>query len=138
MERQFTVDEANSMLPLVRRIVDDIVRTHAKWEEAVREFEVVGANRRAGEPDDRADELERQIQRLAKDIRGFATELDELGVQCKGYELGLVDFPGEIDGEPAFLCWRLGEPAVSFWHPRDAGFAGRQPLAPQHAGNPGH
>jgi hypothetical protein len=52
-----------------------------------------------------------------------------LGVECKGLDVGLVDFPAVIAGEPAYLCWQLGEDAVSWWHPADAGFAGRRPLA---------
>jgi hypothetical protein len=57
-------------------------------------------------------------------------ELRELGVEMKGMDIGLVDFPGEIDGRPVCLCWRLGEPAVAHWHELDAGYAGRQPLVP--------
>ena len=56
--------------------------------------------------------------------------LKDLGIEMKGRDVGLVDFPGEIGGRPVYLCWRLGEPAVAHWHERDAGFAGRQPLAP--------
>jgi hypothetical protein len=39
-----------------------------------------------------------------------------------------VDFPAERDGRPVYLCWRLGEPSVQFWHEIDAGFVGRRPL----------
>lgn len=41
---------------------------------------------------------------------------------------GLIDFPATVDGQEGFLCWKLGEPAVAFWHPPDTGFAGRRPL----------
>ena len=134
MARQFSVDEANRTLPLVRRIVQDIVRSYARWEDAKREFEIVGGNRRAGEWDPRAEGLERELQSLAQEIAGFVGELEELGVEFKGYDLGLVDFPAEIDGRPVYLCWRLGEPSVLYWHPLEGGYAARQPLAPQHTG----
>jgi hypothetical protein len=49
-------------------------------------------------------------------------------------DAGLVDFPGKIAGRRVFLCWRLGEQAVEYWHDVDAGFAGRQPLVPQAVG----
>jgi hypothetical protein len=55
-------------------------------------------------------------------------ELRQLGVEAKGHD-GLVDFPTIVDGRRAFLCWKLGEAEVSYWHELDAGFAGRQPLA---------
>jgi hypothetical protein len=47
------------------------------------------------------------------------------------FDAGLVDFPGEMDGRSVYLCWRLGESAVEYWHELEAGYAGRQPLVPQ-------
>lgn len=131
--RHFTVEEANRTLPLVRRIVEDIVRSYTRWEERKREFEVVGGNRRAGEEDPHAERLEAELQSLARDIAGFVAELEELGVEFKDYDLGLVDFPGEIGGEPVYLCWRLGESSVQYWHPVEGGYSARQPLAAQPA-----
>lgn len=133
MPKHFTVESANRTLPLVRRIVEDIVRSYARWEDLRREFEIVGGNRRADEDDPRAERLERDLQALAEEIAGFIAELESLGVEFKGYELGLVDFPGEIGGEPVYLCWQLGEPSVQFWHPIEGGYAARQRLAPQTA-----
>jgi hypothetical protein len=123
----FTVEQANRMLPLVSRIADDIVREYARWREQVRAFELATAHSRADLPDPRADELQRIAQRTAADIDGFVGELRRLGVELKGFD-GLIDFPGEIDGRPVCLCWRLGEPSVRYWHEVDAGFSGRQPL----------
>jgi hypothetical protein len=128
MAKQFTVEQANRTLPLVRRIVEDIVSQYRRWQERVREFEVVSANSTAERPDARAEELQREAQLLAAEIEGFVGELTRLGVEFKGYDLGLVDFPAEVDGAPAYLCWRLGEPSVQFWHPIESGYAGRQPL----------
>lgn len=132
-ERRFTVAQANAMLPLVRRIVEDIVIGYRRWQERVREFEVVTANSRADEPDERAEQLQDEAQRLAADIDGFVAELTALGVEFKGFDQGLVDFPAVLSGRPVYLCWRLGEPSVQFWHDRDAGFAGRRPLGPRAA-----
>ena len=130
MTALFSVDSANGMLPLVRRIVQDIVDGYAQWQERVHEFELATAGTRAGRPDPGADELQQEAQRLATDIEHCQHELGRLGVEFKGYDMGLVDFPAEIDGRPVYLCWRLGEERVEHWHERDAGFAGRQPLAP--------
>jgi hypothetical protein len=128
MTKLFTVEQANRTLPLVRRIVDDIVSQYRRWQDRVREFEVVSANSTAERPDDRAEELQREAQELAAEIEGFVAELTAIGVEFKGYDLGLVDFPAEVDGAPAYLCWRLGEPSVQFWHPVDSGYASRRPL----------
>ncbi len=64
---------------------------------------------------------ERQIARLAR-------ALGELGVILKDLDTGLVDFLALRDGRPVYLCWRLGEPRIAWWHEIEAGFAGRMPL----------
>ena len=125
----FTVEQANRTLPLVRRIVEDIVQQHRFWREKILELDLLASTGR-GEGRGRADELERDAQVLAREIEGFKRELEELGMQLKDPRLGLVDFPSEMYGRPVLLCWRLGEPEVGFWHEIDAGYAGRQPLAP--------
>ncbi|MDO8502651.1 MAG: DUF2203 domain-containing protein [Gemmatimonadaceae bacterium] len=132
MRTSFTVDEANRTLPLVRRIVSDAVRDHWRWQEKVREFEEVALTRRVDEPNGEADRLESEAQQLARDIDGYLTEIRQIGVQMKGFDTGLVDFPGEVDGRPVLLCWQLGEESVQYWHEEDAGFAGRQPLPSIH------
>ena len=128
--KTFTVEQANRTLPLVSRIVRDIVTQYARWQDKVREFEVRTAHARVDRPDSAADALQRDVQALAQEIDGYIGELHELGVEFKGFDMGLVDFPGELGGRPVYLCWRLGEEAVEHWHEIDAGFAGRQPLSP--------
>jgi hypothetical protein len=130
----FSVDHANRMLPLVRRIVEDIVRDYARWRERVDAFELAVARTSRGETNPEAAKLESDAQALAAEIERYLAELGELGVEFKAFDVGLVDFPGERDGRPIYLCWRLGEPEVEYWHELDAGFAGRQPLtAPERA-----
>jgi hypothetical protein len=124
----FSVEEANRTLPLVRRIVQDIVQAHAAWTRVVQRFEVAAASSRAESPHPEAETLQRDAEVLAREIQEFVEELQDLGVEFKGFELGLVDFPSEREGRPVFLCWKLGEDAVSFWHEVDEGYAGRRPL----------
>jgi hypothetical protein len=128
MRARFTVEEANRTLPLVRRIVSDAVRDYWRWQDKVRQYEEVSASRAADEPNEDAERLERETAQLARDIDGYVAEIRQLGVEMKGFDPGLVDFPGEMDGRPVLLCWQLGEESVKFWHEEDAGFAGRQPL----------
>jgi hypothetical protein len=130
MEKIFTVEEANRTLPLVGRIVDDLVRDHARWEDKVREFELATVGASPDRPDAIADLLQIEAQRLARDIEGYIAELNDLGVICKGMDTGLVDFRGLLDGREVFFCWKLGEPSVQYWHELDAGFVGRQALHP--------
>jgi len=132
----FTVEQANRTLPLVRRIVEDIVREHRRWQEKILELELVTSSAAApavGGPvatpsDERAAAIERDAMAIARDIDAFERELQELGIALKDRRLGLIDFPGEIEGRRVWLCWRLGEPSVQYWHDLDAGYAGRQPV----------
>jgi hypothetical protein len=125
----FTAEQANRMLPLVGRIVADVVAGYRRWQELVDAFELAAARSRADEPDAEAVRLQREAQQAAAEVEGFLAELEALGVQCKSPDVGLVDFPAEHDGRTVYLCWRLGEPSVQYWHEVDAGFAGRRPLA---------
>ena len=124
----FTVEQANRMLPLVRRIVRDIVDAHGRWTQAVRSFEAAATWTRADSPSSQLSELETEVKRLAAEIEGYLVELRALGVDFKGFEQGLVDFPGERDGRTVCLCWKLGEDEVKYWHEVADGYAGRQPL----------
>ncbi len=126
--KTFSIEQANRSLPLVRRIVQDIVDEYARGQALVKRLETAAADpmRDAAA----IDRLQRDIQSAGRTIDEYVRELTELGVEIKGFDVGLVDFPGEIGGRSVYLCWRLGEPTVAHWHERDAGFAGRQPLAP--------
>jgi hypothetical protein len=126
--KTFTIEQANRTLPLVRRIVQDIVDEYARWQELVKALDVLAAG--PGRDAAEIDRLQRDIQSAATAIDRYVAELTELGVEMKGFDVGLVDFPGQMAGRPVYLCWRLGEPTVAHWHERDAGFAGRRPLAP--------
>lgn len=132
LRKVFTAQQANAALPLVRAIVRDVV--HLAREVAERRQRVTAlAARRAGRPKDvYAEELaqaEEELQRDVQQLQHYAAELEELGVELKSATEGLVDFPTIIEGRPAYLCWKYGEPEVRFWHELDAGFAGRKPLA---------
>jgi len=126
----FTVGYADHPLPLVRRIVEDVVREHQRWQETIAELDAVVVEARSDIPDPRLVALERRAQDIAREIDAFQTELESLGIQLKDRRIGLVDFPSELDGRRVLLCWRLGEPAVQYWHDEDAGYAGRRPLSP--------
>jgi hypothetical protein len=128
--QHFTVEQANRTLPLVRRIVEDVVREHRRWQDAIVELDLLATASRADQPDPRAVALEREIQAIARAIDAFQEELSKLGIQLKDRRIGLIDFPSRLEGRRVLLCWRLGEPSVQFWHDEDAGYAGRQPLSP--------
>jgi hypothetical protein len=125
----FSVEMANRALPLVRRIVDDIVAEHPRWKDLVARFELVAAGARPewGETPEMA-KLRHGIDAAAERINGYVKELESVGCRLKGFEQGLVDFYGMHEGRLVFLCWQRGEAAVTYWHELDAGFTGRREI----------
>ena len=130
----FTIEQANRALPLVRRIVQDIVAEHPGWKDLVARYELAAAGARPewGESPEQL-KLRGEIDAVARRINGYVDELAAVGCLLKGFEDGLVDFYGYQEGRLVFLCWRLGEERVAHWHDLDAGFGGRRPIAPEFA-----
>jgi hypothetical protein len=123
--RIFELDEAQRMLPLVRSIVKGMIDDHAERQRALERLDALDEQ----DPPARF-RLSAEIDSLTEKLVEAANELQELGVEFKGIDLGLVDFPCRRDGELVYLCWRYGEERIGFWHPVDAGYAGRRPIEP--------
>lgn len=122
----FTVEEANALLPSVRKIVRKIQRAHENLsqfrEEAKKASE---AAEQGGGGVTNGIAYAAALAELTVQIQ----ELESLGVQLKDFERGLVDFPSLRDGRVVLLCWQMGEgDELEWWHDVDAGFAGRTPL----------
>lgn len=125
----FTAEEANRTLPLVTPITEDVVRAYRELGELAQDYRAArGAEDRTEEGQARLNETKQRMSALTDHIENCIAELGEIGCQLKDAETGLIDFPGEIDGDPILLCWRLGEPRVEYWHDEVEGFAGRKPL----------
>ncbi len=129
--RYFTFEEANATLPYVRGIVGDIVKTYGRWRDGVHRYELVAADSRSevGETDEQAA-LRDEVDAIARQISAYIEELAAVGCILKGFDDGLIDFRSRLDGRDILLCWKLGEPEIMHWHETDAGFAGRQKIAP--------
>ena len=131
--RLFTLEEAERTLPLVRRIVEDLVATYPAWRAGVAKYEALSeAVSAAGG----AEHGETPAMLAARDevtahavrIDGYLRELERIGCVFKGFDAGLVDFRSLREDRPIFLCWRLGEERITHWHEIDGGFEGRQPI----------
>ncbi len=127
----FTPEEANATLPLVGAIVGDMVRLAQDVMERRERLSFL-MNRKGPESGefyrDELAQVQAELEEDAARLQEYVRELTDLGVEPKSAAEGLVDFPSEMDGRKVYLCWRLGEPEVLFWHELSAGFAGRQPL----------
>jgi hypothetical protein len=116
------VAQANKTLPLVKRIVSDVVRMH---EHAM----VLQAEVELEDNSTRAAGMEAELKSTADRLRAFVAELEEIGCEIKDFKSGLIDFVGQHQGRDVNLCWRLGEEKIHFWHELTAGFAGRKPIS---------
>ncbi len=136
MARLFTLDEAIALLPTIRPILERIVDLRIRLQRAERD--VVSQHWKArtnghvnfdGQAGGAASGAE-QSQRVAlrNELNAELVRLHELGVELKDPAIGLIDFRSLREGRVVYLCWRLGEPGIGYWHELDAGFAGRQPL----------
>ena len=135
----FTAEEANKTLPLVRKIVSDIVTQYRGVHELRERLSSIRRDPRKPADDVYSEELahsQAELEAEQASLLGLIDELAHLGIEPKGPDTGLCDFPSLRDGRVVYLCWRLGEPAVTHWHELDAGFAGRQPLEPSPSKSP--
>lgn len=115
--RRFTLEGANKALPLVTRIVRDIVNTHERATQLQAKLE---------ESTGRENGLQSQLDSALEQLQDYVDELGSIGVELKDYESGLIDFPGRHQGRDIYLCWKLGEEKVTHWHELHSGYAGRQ------------
>lgn len=122
--RLFDLEEAQRMLPLVRAIVKGMLDDFAERHALVERLEGL---REDGDPA-AARAIEREAEALTDKLLEAAAEIEGLGAEFKGVELGLVDFPTLRDGEIVYLCWQYGEDLIRWWHPVHAGYAGRRPI----------
>jgi hypothetical protein len=96
---------------------------------------VLAAEGRAPADDPELLRLRLRTRGLVDQMQADAEWLDERDIILRDIETGLLDFPGESNGQPIWLCWRLGESEVTAWHSRDEGFAGRRPIGELGASN---
>jgi len=117
----YTVEEANALLPELR---DRLERIREARQRLIRSSErIAGKVASDGGGVEGTDWFHAQLE-----LRDEIVWLSERDIALRDPETGLIDFPGERDGELVWLCWRLGEDRVAWWHAIDTGFVGRKPL----------
>jgi hypothetical protein len=131
-DRSFTLEEAQSLLPilesLLRTAIDGrklIEAVDAELQQlAHRVFLSGGLLVNIVQVARRKAEREKTIQR----VKDTLAEIDATGVQVKDLDIGLLDFPCQVEGRTVLLCWKLGEKGITHWHDTSEGFAGRKPI----------
>lgn len=122
VQKSFTPTEANAALPLVKRIVQDIVNQYRLVTDNHNRLKDKSL------PEDERREAEAACSAATDMLNSLANELTEIGCELKDWECGLVDFPARQQDREVCLCWKLGEEQVTQWHEVHAGFAGREPI----------
>jgi hypothetical protein len=131
-DRSFTLQEAQTLLPVLESLLRAAIDGKKFIESVDNEFQdlahrvflsgglfinIVPLARRKAE-------REKTVQR----VKDAVAEIDAIGVQVKDLDIGLLDFPCEVDGSTVLLCWKLGEKGITHWHNVSEGFAGRKPI----------
>jgi hypothetical protein len=132
MPKRFTLAEAQRLIPEVYRLMREAVALKNQSQEA--EGAMQGLNQRimmmGGMTVDRPHAVEARKRRdaIMASLRAALEAVQEIGCVVKDLDLGLVDFPTLFRGEEVYLCWKLGETVIQYWHGLDEGFRGRKPI----------
>jgi hypothetical protein len=122
-ERLFTPEEANELLDRVRPLVERAQRAQRILADPQKQRHIRSVTASNG-----GGETARELMASGEALSRVISELEAMDIVLRDPGSGLIDFPAERDGQPIYLCWRLGEDHVAWWHGRDIGFAGREPL----------
>jgi len=119
--KRYSAQEANELLPYLAPTLTELrekfIRASDLRAEVAREATENGGSSKRG-----------RLQSTQERIAVLLARLAEWEIELRDIEAGLIDFPAVVDGAPAWLCWKLGEPGVAYWHPTTSGFADRRPL----------
>ena len=129
MARYFGIDEANAVLaearPVLEQLRDDRERVAEVQAGLQRDRENNGSAEHAEQLAEREQDLREIVRRMQQDV----AQIDEWGITLREISTGLIDFPALANGRPIWLCWRLGEGDIEWWHEANVGFDQRQPLS---------
>jgi hypothetical protein len=120
--RFFSVDEANRSLILVVKVVKDILALYCRARMIEEQNSVLD---RAIERKERIA-LKRQYEGILRELKAYTQELNDVGCQLRDWQTGTVEWPALYGGREIYLCWRMGDPQVEYWHEAYEHFAARR------------
>src|ERR1700704_4286269 len=122
-ETFYSVDQANALIPKLKSVLERIRKTQ---EELAKDKTVAAVREKAAQ--NGGGLPGRHLSALTKTLESDLRQLDEWGIVLRDPSIGLIDFFHQREGETVFLCWKLGESKVEWWHPVNTGIAGRARL----------
>jgi hypothetical protein len=135
--KYFSLEQATRILPEIEPLLLNLRDLQTRALHIKERVDLLWQRLEAGEPV--LDEIATQQSRLDADVgemRSHVERLETLGVILRDVGIGLIDFPAVAAGTEFYLCWRLGEEGIQFWHGMDEGFGGRKPLWTMPGGRP--
>ena len=130
--RTFSLDEAQTLLPVLESLLRTAISGKQVMEEVEAEMQALTHRifLNGGTHVDVVATARRKAERAKAEQRAkdALAEIDSIGVQVKDIDIGLLDFPCEVEGRIVLLCWKMGEPSITHWHGTEEGFAGRKPI----------
>ena len=131
MERLFTYDEANDLVPWLEERFAAIAPMRNELVDRQETLLSLLRRRRSNGHSSSEQEIadaENVVTRLTRQLQDAVKEITDRGIEVRDIGRGLVDFPHNREGETVYLCWQRGEPSIGWWHPTNTGFADRRPL----------
>lgn len=126
LERTFTLAEANRLIPQLCEHLTVVKRAKAVLVRTKDEVKKASAKAQYGGGTFMGRHYIAALEQISENLQA----VQELGVHVKDLDMGLCDFPHMLDGRIVYLCWKLGETEIQWWHEVNSGYAGRQPLDP--------
>jgi hypothetical protein len=131
-DRTFTLEEAQSLLPVLESLLRSAIAGKQVMDEVEAEQQALSHRifLNGGMHVDVVQQARRKGERIKAEQRAkdALAEIDSIGVQVKDLNIGLLDFPCEVEGQIILLCWKSGEQSITHWHGTQEGFAGRKPI----------
>ena len=130
MAKLFTREEAEALLPKIEPLLQEIQELGREIAEHEAHLQVDQTKLMSNghKPPADTETLQNEVRTLNRRIRANVDAILAMGVIVKDLAEGLIDFPSLLHGREVYLCWRLGEGGIHWWHEIEGGFAGRQPL----------
>jgi len=132
MARYYDIDAANARIQEIRPLLEQLRDDRAEIADA--QAELARFRQSNGHSDHAAELAQRElhVRDAVKRMEAAVVQIDAWSVTLRDISTGLIDFPALVSGRPIWLCWRLGEDDIDWWHEYEAGIAGRQPLSELH------
>lgn len=132
MPRRFTLAEAQRLIPRVDRLLRQAIEMKASYEDAEKQIQALQERvmMMGGVTIDRERAVEARTRRdgAAVQLRDAIEQVQSVGCLIKDLDIGLIDFPTNYQGVEVYLCWKLGEDSIEYWHGVDEGFRGRKKI----------